>query len=261
MSASAVRVQDVSLTYYTPERETLALSNISLDIEQGDFVAIVGSSGCGKSTLLSLVSGLITPSSGQISVSGARVAAPSPKVGYMFQKDTLLEWRTVLENALIGAELLGHDMKKAKARARDLLQRYGLGEFLDAYPTQLSGGMRQRAALARTLTSDPDLLLLDEPFSALDYQTRLALTDEIAAILSQEGKTVILVTHDIGEAISMAKRVIVMSRRPGRIKSEHRIDFPSAGPTRPTPLEARKCPEFARYFQAIWDELDIHNVQ
>ena len=261
MTTSAVHVHDVSLTYYTPESETLALSNVSLDIKQGDFVAIVGSSGCGKSTLLSLVSGLIKPSAGQISVSGVRVAAPSSKVGYMFQKDTLLEWRTVLENALIGAELLGHDRKAAEARARGLLVRYGLGEFLHAYPAQLSGGMRQRAALARTLTSNPDLLLLDEPFSALDYQTRLALTNEIAAILSQESKTVILVTHDIGEAISMAKRVIVMSRRPGRIKSEHLIDFPSAGAIRPTPLEARKCPEFSTYFQAIWDELDIHTMQ
>ena len=261
MSTPAVRVQDVSLTYYTPERETLALSNISLDIQEGEFVAIVGSSGCGKSTLLSLMSGLIKPSAGRISVGGARVSEPSPKVGYMFQKDTLLEWRTVLDNALIGAELLGHDMRLAKARARDLLVRYGLGEFLHAYPTQLSGGMRQRAALARTLTSNPDLLLLDEPFSALDYQTRLSLTDEIAAILSQERKTVILVTHDIGEAISMASRVVVMSRRPGRIKAEHRITFPSAGPTRPTPLEARNCPEFAGYFQAVWDELDIHKMQ
>jgi len=257
----AVRVSNVSLNYYTPERETLALSNVSLDIEEGDFVAIVGSSGCGKSTLLSLVSGLIRPSQGDVSVGGKLVAAPSPKVGYMFQKDTLLEWRTVLENALIGAELLGLDMKKAKARAQDLLIRYGLGEFLHAYPAQLSGGMRQRAALARTLCPDPELLLLDEPFSALDYQIRLALSEEIAAILSEEGKTVILVTHDIGEAISMANRVIVMSRRPGRIKSEHRITFPSYGATRPTPLAARKCPEFAGYFQAIWDELDMHQVQ
>lgn len=260
-SSPAVRVQNVSLNYYTPQRETLALSNVSLDIAEGEFVAIVGSSGCGKSTLLSLVSGLIRPSQGSISISGQAVNAPSPSVGYMFQKDTLLEWRTVLENALIGAELLGLDLKKAKQRAEELLVRYGLGEFLHAYPAQLSGGMRQRAALARTLCPDPDLLLLDEPFSALDYQIRLALSEEIAAILSTEGKTVILVTHDIGEAISMANRVIVMSRRPGRIKSEHHISFPSYGSSRPTPLEARKCPEFAGYFQAIWDELDMHQVQ
>ncbi|MDB5572656.1 MAG: transporter ATP-binding protein [Hyphomicrobiales bacterium] len=257
----AVSVENVTLNYYTPERETLALANVSLGVQPGEFVAIVGSSGCGKSTLLSLISGLIRPSQGAVSIGGARISAPSPRVGYMFQKDTLLEWRTVLENALIGAELLGLDMKKARMRAEDLLVRYGLGEFLHAFPGQLSGGMRQRAALARTLCPEPDLLLLDEPFSALDYQTRLALSDEIAAILQNEGKTVILVTHDIGEAISMANRVIVMSRRPGRIKEEHAIAFPSFGEDRPTPLEARKCVEFAGYFQTIWDQLDIHQAQ
>ena len=257
---AAVSVENVSLSYFTPERETLALSNISFDINNGEFIAIVGSSGCGKSTLLSLMSGLIKPSQGSISVGGRAVDAPSPRVGYMFQKDTLLEWRTVLENVLIGAELLGLDMSAAKIRAKDLLTRYGLGEFLHAFPAQLSGGMRQRAALARTLCPNPDLLLLDEPFSALDYQIRLALSEEIAAILRAENKTVILVTHDIGEAISMATRVVVMSRRPGRIKSEHHISFPSFGATRPTPLDARKCPEFAGYFQTIWDELDLHQI-
>ncbi len=256
---AAVAVRNVTLNYYTPSQETLALSNISLDIAPGEFVAIVGSSGCGKSTLLSLISGLLKPSNGTISVGGQTITAPSPRAGYMFQKDTLLEWRTVLENALIGAELLGLDMKKARVRAEELLVRYGLGEFLHSFPGQLSGGMRQRAALARTLCPDPDLLLLDEPFSALDYQTRLALSEEIAEILSSEGKTVILVTHDIGEAISMANRVIVMSRRPGRIKAEHNIEFPSFG-KRPSPLEARKCPEFSGYFQTIWDQLDMHQV-
>jgi NitT/TauT family transport system ATP-binding protein len=179
----------------------------------------------------------------------------------MFQKDTLLEWRSVLDNVLIGAELLGLEMQGARHRARDLLRRYGLGEFIDSLPGQLSGGMRQRAALARTLCSNPDLLLLDEPFSALDYQTRLALSEEIAAILSAERKTVILVTHDIGEAISMADRVIVMTRRPGRIKTEHQISFPSFGAGRPTPFQARKCSEFAGYFQTIWDELDVHRAE
>ena len=162
---------------------------------------------------------------------------------------------------LIGAELLKLDRKVARQRAIDLLTRYGLGEFIHALPSQLSGGMRQRVALARTLCCEPDLLLLDEPFSALDYQTRLALSDEIAAILRNENKTIVLVTHDIGEAISMADRVIVMSRRPGRIKSEHRIVFPSCGNQRPTPFEARKCAEYAGYFQTIWDELDLHEIQ
>jgi NitT/TauT family transport system ATP-binding protein len=257
----AVAIRDVTLHYFSPDRETLALSNISLEVEHGEFIAVVGSSGCGKSTLLSIVSGLLPPSGGDIFIEGRKVTAPSPRVGYMFQKDTLLEWRTVLDNVLIGAELLGLDMRVARRRAEDLLRRYGLGEFTSSLPHQLSGGMRQRAALARTLCPEPELLLLDEPFSALDYQTRLALSDEIAGILATEHKTVILVTHDIGEAISMADRVVVMSRRPGRVKSEHRISFPSFGSTRPSPLAARKCTEFAGYFQTIWDELDLHQAQ
>jgi NitT/TauT family transport system ATP-binding protein len=256
----AVAIQGVSLNYFTPERETLALSNVSVTIGRGEFVAIVGSSGCGKSTLLSMVSGLLKPSRGSIAIDGVEVTAPSPRVGYMFQKDTLLEWRTILDNVLIGAELLKLDKRMARQRALDLLGRYGLSEFVHALPSQLSGGMRQRVALARTLCCEPDILLLDEPFSALDYQARLALSDEIAAILRNENKTIILVTHDIGEAISMADRVIVMSRRPGRIKCEHAIAFPSFGDTRPTPFEARKCSEYAGYFQAIWDELDVHET-
>jgi NitT/TauT family transport system ATP-binding protein len=254
----AVRLQQVTLSYFTPERETLALADLDLEVREGEFIAIVGSSGCGKSTLLSLIAGLVRPSSGTVSVGGRSVTAPSPRVGYMFQKDTLLEWRSVLDNVTIGAEFLRVDRAKARARAIELLGRYGLGEFVHSLPAQLSGGMRQRAALARTLCTDPSLLLLDEPFSALDYQTRLALSDEIAEILRAERKTVILVTHDIGEAVSMASRVVVMSRRPGRIKATHAIDFPSFGARRPTPFEARQCPEFNGYFQAIWDELDVH---
>lgn len=257
----AVALDRVSLTYYTPASETLALADVSLNIAAGEFVAIVGSSGCGKSTLLSLIAGLIRPSQGEIFVEGHRVTAPSPRVGYMFQKDTLLEWRTVLENAVLGAELLNFKRKDARARAEELLRSYGLGEFLHAFPNQLSGGMRQRAALARTLCPNPSLLLLDEPFSALDYQTRLALSDELASILALEGKTVILVTHDIGEAISMANRVIVMSRRPGRINAEHLISFPSFGGRRPTPLEARRAPEFNSYFETIWEQLDVHRAE
>lgn len=260
MRTFVVEVDKVSLNYFTPERETLALQDISLRVEAGEFIAIVGSSGCGKSTLLSMVSGLIFPSEGSVLLDGQEVTAPSPKVGYMFQKDTLLEWRSVVDNALIGAELLGLNQTQSRQRAERLLHRYGLGEFLHSLPSQLSGGMRQRAALARTLCTDPAILLLDEPFSALDFQTKLALSDEVSQILRSEGKTVILVTHDISEAVSIADRVIVMSRRPGRIKSEHRISYPSAGPVRPTPFEARKCPEFNGYFQTIWDELDAHIV-
>ncbi len=254
----AVSIRDVTLHYFTPQRETLALSGITLDVAPGEFVALVGASGCGKSTLLSLVSGLMQPSAGAIRVEGNPVRKPSPRVGYMFQRDTLLEWRSILDNVLIGAELVGRDKTAMRRRAEALLRRYGLGDFLHSLPGQLSGGMRQRAALARTLCTEPDIVLLDEPFSALDFQTRLTLSDEIAAIMREEGKTAILVTHDIGEAVSMADRVIVMSPRPGRIRSEHPVAFPSFGARRPTPFESRKCPEYAALFQIIWDEMTVH---
>lgn len=250
-------VRNIGLKYMTPERELLALTDISLDVAAGEFVALVGPSGCGKSTLLTLMAGLVPPSKGKIAIRGADVTGPSHRVGFMFQKDTLFEWRTVLQNVLIGAELLHLNRSSASSRARELLEGYGLEEFLHSLPHQLSGGMRQRVALARTLLPKPDILLLDEPFSALDYQTRLALSEEMAGILRKEGKTVILVTHDIGEAVSMADRVVVMSRRPGRIKSQFDIRFASAG--RPTPLQARALPEFNGYFRRIWDELDMQN--
>jgi NitT/TauT family transport system ATP-binding protein len=176
----------------------------------------------------------------------------------MLQQDYLFEWRTILENVVLGAEIQGASMAAARERARQLLTRYGLGQFLNHVPRQLSGGMRQRAALARTLCTEPEIVLLDEPFSALDSQTRLALADEITEILRREAKTVVLVTHDIGEAISMAERVIVMSRRPGRIKSNHAIRFATADGTRPAPLKARNAPEFGGYFNNLWQELDVH---
>ncbi len=260
-SAGIVRpelaVRNVGLKYMTPERELVALSDINLDVAAGEFVALVGPSGCGKSTLLTLMAGLVAPSKGKIAIRGTDITAPSHRVGFMFQKDTLFEWRTVLQNVLIGAELLHLDRAAAQGRAEDLLIGYGLEEFLHSLPHQLSGGMRQRVALARTLLPKPDILLLDEPFSALDYQTRLALSDEMAGILRSEGKTVILVTHDIGEAVSMADRVVVMSRRPGRIKSQFNIRFASAA--RPTPLQARALPEFNDYFRKIWDDLDMQS--
>ena len=253
-----LEVRGVGLKYMTPERELVALSDINLDVTAGEFVALVGPSGCGKSTLLTLLSGLVLPSTGSIAIRGSMMKAPSNRVGFMFQKDTLFEWRSVLQNVLIGAELLHLDRSASKDRAEQLLKRYGLEDFLHSLPHQLSGGMRQRVALARTLLPKPDILLLDEPFSALDYQTRLALSDEMAGILRSEGKTVILVTHDIGEAVSMADRVVVMSRRPGRIKSQFQIRFGAA--SRPTPLQARALPEFNDYFRKIWDELDMQSA-
>jgi len=253
-----VELRDIGLRYFGREGETEALKGISLSIAPGEFVAIIGPSGCGKSTLLSLVSGIVAPTEGAVSIDGKPVTGPSRKVGYMLQQDYLFEWRTILQNTLLGAEIQGVPLAKARERATQLLTRYGLGQFLNHLPRQLSGGMRQRVALARTLCTDPDIVLLDEPFSALDSQTRLALADEIGEILRREAKTVILVTHDIGEAISMAERVIVMSRRPGQVKSDHGIRFAAAGAGRLAPLAARNAAEFNDYFRTLWQELDVH---
>ena len=264
MAASAgaatpkVELRNVDLRYFGLEGETEALADISLAVAPGELVAIIGQSGCGKSTLLSLVSGILTPTGGTVLVDGRPVTGPSRKVGYMLQQDYLFEWRSILDNAVLGAEIQGSDMKEARERASQLLTRYGLGKFLHYLPRQLSGGMRQRVALARTLCTEPDIVLLDEPFSALDSQTRLALADEVTEILRREAKTVILVTHDIGEAVSMSERVIVLSRRPGRVKSEHMIRFTTADGVRPAPFAARNAPEFNGYFNALWRELEVH---
>jgi NitT/TauT family transport system ATP-binding protein len=251
-----VELRNANLRYFGIEGETEALKDVSISIAPGEFVAIIGQSGCGKSTLLSLISGILLPTGGAVLVDGKPVTGPNRKVGYMLQQDYLFEWRTILENAVLGAEIQGADMAKARQRATALLTRYGLGQFLHHLPRQLSGGMRQRVALARTLCTEPDIVLLDEPFAALDSQTRLALSDEVALILRREKKTAILVTHDIGEAVSMAERVIVLSRRPGRVKSDHAIRFAAAA--RPTPLAARNAPEFNGYFNTLWQELEVH---
>src|SRR4029077_7679280 len=217
-----------------------------------------GPSGCGKRTLLSLVAGLFAPTEGVALVDGRPVTGPNRKIGYMLQQGYLFEWRAFLENAVLGAEIQGTPMAAARERARQLLIRYGLGQFLHHLPRQLSGGMRQRAALARTLCTEPDIVLLDEPFAALDSQTRLALSDEVAVILRREKKTAILVTHDIGEAVSMAERVIVVSRRPGRVKADHPLPFTTSDGSRPTPFAARNAPEFNGYFNVLWQELEVH---
>ena len=253
-----VELREVSLRYFGRDGETEALKGISLAVAAGEFVAVIGPSGCGKSTLLSLISGIMAPTDGAALIDGRPVAGPNRKVGYMLQQDYLFEWRTILDNAVLGAEIQGAPMAKARERATQLLTRYGLGQFLHHLPRQLSGGMRQRVALARTLCTEPDIVLLDEPFSALDSQTRLALADEISEILRREAKTVILVTHDIGEAVSMAERVVVLSRRPGRVKSIHPIRIAAPDGRRPTPFAARNAPEFNGYFNAIWQELEVH---
>lgn len=245
-------IRDLSFSYHTMEGETLALSNLSFSVNPGEFVAVVGPSGCGKSTLLSLISGLSTPDEGEIFIDGIPRNEYKTPIGYMLQKDHLLEWRTILSNAGLGLEI-AHCLTPAKKEyLLSMLESYGLGQFALAKPSQLSGGMRQRAALVRTLALEPDLLLLDEPFSALDYQTRLQVCDDISSIIRGEKKTALLITHDLSEAVSIADRIIVLSKRPGRIKTVLPIHFSKACTT---PLKRRNAPEFPVYFQMVWDHL------
>lgn len=252
-----VEIENVGLTYHTLNGETEALKNISFGVHHGEIVVLVGPSGCGKSTLLSIVSGLLKPSSGKVFINGKGVKDTSKGIGYMFQKDHLFEWRTIMENALIGLEIQDKITEEKKDFIENLLDTYGLGEFKSHKPSQLSGGMRQRAALIRTLAIEPDLLLLDEPFSALDYQTRLAIADEIGVILKKEKRTALMVTHDIAEAISMANRVVVLSNRPARVKEIFDITLTCPEGVR-TPMKCREAPEFRYYFNKIWKELDVH---
>ena len=207
MNQPLLKVQDVSYTYHTKAGETPALSHISFSVFPGEFVAIVGPSGCGKSTFLDMLCGLLKPSGGELLLNEKPLAESATNIGYMLQKDHLFEWRTIYSNMLLGLEIQKRITPKSKERVDNLLENYGLDKFKGSRPSQLSGGMRQRAALIRTLALEPDLLLLDEPFSALDYQTRLSVSDDIGTIIRQEGKTAILVTHDISEAVSMAHPV------------------------------------------------------
>lgn len=250
-----VDIVNLSIKYHTPAGEIPALKDITLHIMEGEFISIVGPSGCGKSTLLNTLSGLLKPDSGTITINNMQVTGPTPMVGYMPQSDQLFQWRSIWKNVLLGLEVQNKLNPESKEYAKNLLVKYGLTDFLHARPHQLSGGMRQRAALIRTLAINPEILLLDEAFSALDYQTRLIVADEVKQIINEEHKTAILVTHDISEAISMADRVVVLTRRPGCIKNIHRIEL--SCDTR-TPIKCREAPEFKDYFNAIWKELDIN---
>lgn len=248
-----LEVRDVCLSYHSISGETIALSHISFDLMPEEFLAIVGPSGCGKSTLLNLIAGLLKASQGSILMDGQPVCAGNSRIGYMLQKDHLLEWRTIYKNVLLGLEVRHQLTPENLARVEKMLIAYGLDKFRNARPSELSGGMRQRAALIRTLALNPDLLLLDEPFSALDYQTRLNVSDDIGKILKEEKKPAILVTHDIAEAISMADRILILSPRPATVQKIVAVDLEVENRT---PLSSRNAPKFKSYFNLIWKELN-----
>ena len=240
-----LRFDNVWMHYHSKQGETVALQDVNFSVEEGSFVAIIGPSGCGKTTLLSLAAGLLSPSKGKI-VTGENVS-----FGYMLQKDELFPWRTIEKNLFLPLEIKHTNIPEQRARAIALAEKYGLGQFLKNYPASLSGGMRQRAALIRTLAVDPDVLLLDEPFSALDYQTRLSVCDDVYKIIRSEGKTALLITHDISEAISVADTIFVLSRRPASVVAKHTLSFPED-----EPLKRRENAKFSRWFEILWKELN-----
>jgi len=248
-----LNIEHLSYVYHTLKGETSALEDINFTVNKGTFISIVGPSGCGKSTLLSLIANLMQPSNGQITINQSMLSNSEHAVGYMLQKDHLFEWRTIYENVLLGLEVAKLKTQENIDYVNDLMKKYDLYDFEKYKPSQLSGGMRQRAALIRTLALKPDILLLDEPFSALDYQTRLNVADDMYSIIKNENKTAILVTHDISEAISMADEVIVLSKRPAYIKAKHAISFDLVNRT---PLNTRKANGFGEYFNLIWKEMN-----
>ncbi|MZQ87392.1 ATP-binding cassette domain-containing protein [Paenibacillus sp. 5J-6] len=254
---SAVTVNHVTQVYVTEERATLAVQGIDFAIARGEFVSLIGPSGCGKTTLLSIIAGLIRPTAGTVTVAGNPVNGPSTRVGYMLQQDYLFPWRTIEANACMGLEIAGLLTKEKKQGVLHLLEEMGLYSFKDYYPSQLSGGMRQRVALVRTLATEPELLLLDEPFSALDYQTKLQLEDLVVETLQAKKKTALLVTHDISEAIAMSDRIIVLDPNPGRMRQEFHI--PEEIRTS-VPFEARELPGFHALFRLIWQEFGGHEA-
>ena len=249
-----LEVKNIGKKYQNKEDEIQALKNVNFRIKEGEFVSIIGPSGCGKSTLLSIIAGLEEKTEGEIYIEGEKVSGISPKIGYMLQRDCLLEWRNILSNTLFGLEVKGKKTKENIEYVKELLKKYNLYDFKNKYPSELSGGMRQRVALIRTLAVKPKILLLDEAFSALDYQTRIMVTEDIYSILRKEKITALIVTHDISEAISMSDRVLVLSKRPGTIKDIHKIDFEMENRT---PINCRQSPKFSRYFDCLWKELGV----
>ena len=242
-------IENLTKIYHSKDGETLAIKDLNLNIKEGEFVAIVGPSGCGKSTLLSILCNLENKSAGNIAFPKKDL-----KLGYMLQEDTLFPWLTILDNSLLGLKVQKKLTKENEDKVIKLLEDYGLKDFIKKYPKNLSGGMRQRVALIRTLATDPDILLLDEAFSALDYQTRLAVSDDVWKIIKKEGKTTIMITHDIAEALTMADRVIVLTSRPSKVKKIYDIEMDD----KTTPINNRKCKDFNKYYDMIWKDIDIH---
>ncbi len=241
-----LKIKNLKKIYHTKDEEILAVEDFSFNLKEGEFVSIVGPSGCGKSTILSILCGLLDKSDGSINLS------KDINIGYMLQDDSLLDFRTIYKNCLLGLEIKGELTNSNKEYVMSLLKTYGLKDFINSYPSSLSGGMRQRVALIRTLAIKPDILLLDEPFSALDYQTRLKVSDDVYKILKREKKSAIMVTHDLAEAISMSDRVIVMSNRPSKIKKIYDIKLTGKS----TPINNRKTKEFLEYYEMIWKDID-----
>jgi len=245
-----LKVNNVTLKYHTKTGETTAIENLKFSVYEGEFVSIIGPSGCGKTTILSLIAGLINCTRGHILIGEKKVEKANNNIGYMLQKDQLFPWRTIEKNVFLPLEVKKIKDKSYYDYGEELLSKYGLFDFKKSYPNQLSGGMRQRVALIRTLVFKPDLLLLDEPFSALDSKTRLTVSDDVYKIIRAEKKTAILVTHDISEAISMSDRVIVLSERPAKVKSTYTIDL-----VEPSPIKRRENPNFSKWFEILYKEL------
>lgn len=249
MNNKILEIKNLSKKYHTKEGEILAIKNINIDVLEGEFISLVGSSGCGKSTLLNIIAGLDKESVGSI-----KFYKENPKIGYMFQSDCLFPWLTIFENCLLGLKIQKKNTKENQDYVLNLLKKYNLYEFKDKYPTCLSGGMKQRIALIRTLALKPDILLLDEPFNALDYQSRLAISNDVYDIIKKEGQTAIMVTHDISEAVSMSSKVYVLSKRPCMVKKVYKIELEN----KQDPINNRKDKRFMEYYDAIWKDLDVN---
>lgn len=246
-----LELKELYKNYLTKKQVICALENINLKVYENDFITLVGPSGCGKSTILSIIGKLQKESSGEVKFKDKNI-----KVGYMFQEDALFPWLTVFDNCMLGLKIQKKDNKENKEYVRNLLKKYGLSNFEKSYPKELSGGMRQRVALIRTLAIKPDILLLDEPFSALDYQTRIAVSDDVYKIIKEEKKTAIMVTHDLEEAVSVANKVVVLSKRPARIKNVYEIEIDD----KLLPSKRRKNEEFSQYYTKIWKDLDHYET-